>query len=78
MDDLGTILDIGERTGQIPKDHTHGYYSIILNWAQARAFIPAEFWAWIDELRDGILACSIRVPSATTLAEIEEIRKKYP
>jgi basic membrane protein A len=72
--DLADFIQFGISGGAVNPDD---YYTIIANWAQNRATVPAWIWNAIDELEAGILAGDITVPTADTGDEMSAVRAEY-
>ncbi len=72
--DLADFIQFGIDGGSVNPDD---FYSIIANWAQDRATIPAWIWNAVDQLEKGILDGSIVVPTASTGDQIAAVRAQY-
>jgi basic membrane protein A len=74
LQDLVDFIDFGVGGGAISADD---FYTILGNWAQNRATLPAWIWNALDELEAGILDGSVVVPTADTLDEMNAVRADY-
>jgi len=74
VQDLVDFIDFGVAGGAISADD---FYTILANWGQNRATIPAWIWNAIDELEAGILDGMIIVPTANTLDEMNDVRELF-
>ncbi|RKX63515.1 MAG: sugar-binding protein [Tenericutes bacterium] len=72
--DLADFIQFGIDGGAVEADD---FYSIIGNWAQNRATVPAWIWDAVAELEAGVLDGTIVVPTADTGDEMAVVRAEY-
>jgi len=72
--DLADFIQFGIDGGAVKAD---AFYTIIGNWAQDRATIPAWIWDAVAELEAGILDGTVVVPTADTGDEMAAVRAEY-
>ncbi len=74
-EDLLEFIEFGIAAGALKPEERD---ETIANWAINRGTVPAWIWAAVDELEQGILAGTIKVPTADSREEMLAIRARYP
>ncbi|MEA3239625.1 MAG: BMP family ABC transporter substrate-binding protein [Candidatus Bipolaricaulota bacterium] len=72
--DLADFIQFGIDGGAVETDD---FYTIIGNWAQNRASIPAWIWDAVAELEAGVLDGTVVVPTADTGDEMAAVRAEF-